>query len=131
MIIEAKGIEKSFGDLRVLKGIDFHVEKSEVVSIMGASGAGKTTLMRIITGPKLGTNRFKATPQMKAPKIPSSPAQSANSADTTIIVITTKKPLVGSVQRLKYRWASHGKTIVMMAKVATARMIRPPVVIAS
>ena len=37
MIIEAKGIEKSFGDLKVLKGIDFQVEKSEVVSIMGAS----------------------------------------------------------------------------------------------
>ena len=48
MIIEAKGIEKSFGDLRVLKGIDFHVEKSEVVSIMGASGAGKSTLLQIL-----------------------------------------------------------------------------------
>ena len=48
MIIEAKGIEKSFGDLRVLKGIDFQVEKSEVVSIMGASGAGKSTLLQIL-----------------------------------------------------------------------------------
>ena len=48
MIIEAKGIEKSFGDLRVLKGIDFQVDKSEVVSIMGASGAGKSTLLQIL-----------------------------------------------------------------------------------
>ena len=48
MIIEAKGIEKSFGDLKVLKGIDFQVEKSEVVSIMGASGAGKSTLLQIL-----------------------------------------------------------------------------------
>ena len=48
MIIEAKGIEKSFGDLRVLKGIDFQVEKSEVVAIMGASGAGKSTLLQIL-----------------------------------------------------------------------------------
>ena len=48
MIIEAKGIEKSFGDLRVLKGIDFHADKSEVVSIMGASGAGKSTLLQIL-----------------------------------------------------------------------------------
>ena len=48
MIIEAKGIEKSFGTLKVLKGIDFQVGKSEVVSIMGASGAGKSTLLQIL-----------------------------------------------------------------------------------
>lgn len=47
-IIQAKGIEKSFGALKVLKGVDFSVEKSEVVSIMGASGAGKTTLLQIL-----------------------------------------------------------------------------------
>lgn len=47
-MIEAKGIEKSFGTLKVLKGIDFQVEKSEVVSIMGASGAGKSTLLQIL-----------------------------------------------------------------------------------
>lgn len=48
MIIQAKGIEKSFGDLKVLKGIDLVVAKSEVVSIMGASGAGKSTLLQIL-----------------------------------------------------------------------------------
>lgn len=48
MIIEAKGIEKSFGTLKVLKGINFQVGKSEVVSIMGASGAGKSTLLQIL-----------------------------------------------------------------------------------
>lgn len=47
-MIQAKGIEKSFGNLKVLKGIDFSVRKSEVVSIMGASGAGKTTLLQIL-----------------------------------------------------------------------------------
>ena len=47
-MIQAKGIEKSFGALKVLKGIDFSVEKSEVVSIMGASGAGKSTLLQIL-----------------------------------------------------------------------------------
>lgn len=44
-IIEARGIEKSFGRLKVLKGIDLTVSRSEVLSIMGASGAGKTTLL--------------------------------------------------------------------------------------
>lgn len=48
MMIEAKGIEKSFGNLKVLKCIDFYAGKSEVVSIMGASGAGKSTLLQIL-----------------------------------------------------------------------------------
>lgn len=47
-IIEARGIQKSFGALNVLKGIDFTAEKSEVVAIMGASGAGKSTLLQIL-----------------------------------------------------------------------------------
>lgn len=47
-MIQAKGIEKSFGTLKVLKGIDFNVGKTEVVSIMGASGAGKSTLLQIL-----------------------------------------------------------------------------------
>ena len=64
MIIEAKGIEKSFGDLKVLKGIDFQVEKSEVVSIMGASGAGKSTLLQILgtlSTPDAGTLTIDGT----------------------------------------------------------------------
>lgn len=47
-MIKATGIEKSFGSLKVLKGIDFNVKTSEVVSIMGASGAGKSTLLQIL-----------------------------------------------------------------------------------
>lgn len=47
-MIQAKGIEKSFGSLKVLKGLDFTASKSEVVSIMGASGAGKSTLLQIL-----------------------------------------------------------------------------------
>lgn len=47
-MIQAKGIEKSFGALKVLKGIDFRADKAEVVSIMGASGAGKSTLLQIL-----------------------------------------------------------------------------------
>ena len=47
-MIQASGIEKSFGSLKVLKGIDLCVAKSEVVAIMGASGAGKSTLLQIL-----------------------------------------------------------------------------------
>ena len=64
MIIEAKGIEKSFGTLKVLKGIDFEVEKGEVTAIMGASGAGKSTLLQILgtlSTPDAGSLRIDGT----------------------------------------------------------------------
>ena len=48
MIIQAKGIEKNFGQLKVLRGVDFSADKAEVVAIMGASGAGKSTLLQIL-----------------------------------------------------------------------------------
>ena len=47
-MIELKNIKKSFGSLEVLKGIDLHIDKGEVVSIVGPSGAGKTTLLQIM-----------------------------------------------------------------------------------
>ena len=47
-MIDIKGITKSFGSLQVLKGIDLHIDKGEVVSIVGPSGAGKTTLLQIM-----------------------------------------------------------------------------------
>ena len=48
MIIQTRNIQKSFGNLQVLKGIDFDVESGEVVSIVGKSGAGKTTFLQIM-----------------------------------------------------------------------------------
>lgn len=47
-MITATGIEKTFGSLKVLKGIDFRADGAEVVSIVGASGAGKSTLLQIL-----------------------------------------------------------------------------------
>lgn len=47
-MIDIKNITKSFGSLQVLKGINLHIDKGEVVSIVGPSGAGKTTLLQII-----------------------------------------------------------------------------------
>ena len=48
MIIQTRNIQQSFGNLQVLKGIDFDVESGEVVSIVGKSGAGKTTFLQIM-----------------------------------------------------------------------------------
>lgn len=47
-MIEVKGLHKSFGDLHVLRGVDFHVEAGEVVVLIGASGSGKSTLLRCL-----------------------------------------------------------------------------------
>ena len=47
-ILEVKNFKKSFGDVNVLKGIDFELEKGKVLAIIGPSGGGKTTLLRCI-----------------------------------------------------------------------------------
>lgn len=47
-MIEVKNVTKSFGSLQVLKGISLHIDKGEVISIVGPSGAGKTTLLQIM-----------------------------------------------------------------------------------
>lgn len=48
MIIQAENIHKSFGALEVLKGVDLQVHKGEILSIVGASGVGKSTLLQIL-----------------------------------------------------------------------------------
>ena len=47
-ILEVKNLKKSFGELEVLKGIDFSLEKGDVMAVIGSSGNGKTTLLRCI-----------------------------------------------------------------------------------
>lgn len=47
-MIESKDITKSYGNLKVLKGVNFTISKGEIVSVVGASGAGKTTLLQIL-----------------------------------------------------------------------------------
>ena len=49
-MIAMQGVHKSFGTLEVLKGIDAHIEKGEVVCIVGPSGSGKSTILRCING---------------------------------------------------------------------------------
>jgi len=49
-MIEIQGVKKSFGALRVLRGIDLTVNKGEVISVIGASGSGKSTMLYCING---------------------------------------------------------------------------------
>ena len=61
MMIELRGITKSFGSLQVLKGIDLDIGRKEIVSIVGPSGTGKTTLLQImgtLDKPDAGTIRI-------------------------------------------------------------------------
>ena len=74
-MIEAAGITKSYGSVKVLRGIDFSASDREVISIVGASGAGKSTLLQILgslswpdTGKVLidGTDIFSLSPDALA-----------------------------------------------------------------
>ncbi|GAA3408201.1 ABC transporter ATP-binding protein [Paenibacillus hodogayensis] len=47
--IEVKGLRKSFKDKEVLKGVDFEVKRGEIFALLGSNGAGKTTIVRILT----------------------------------------------------------------------------------
>ena len=48
MILRAENIEKSYGELPILKGVNLEIKQNEIVSIVGTSGAGKTTLLQIL-----------------------------------------------------------------------------------
>ena len=49
-MITTKGLSKSFGDKKVLDGIDLDIQKGSIVGLLGPSGAGKTTMIKILTG---------------------------------------------------------------------------------
>ena len=72
--IVATGLRKSFGDHVVLDGIDLHVPRGTVFSLLGANGAGKTTVLKTISGildPQKGSIEFLGKPiqRMEADKI--------------------------------------------------------------
>ncbi|TIV63929.1 MAG: ATP-binding cassette domain-containing protein, partial [Mesorhizobium sp.] len=61
LVIEAKSIEKSFGDLTVVKGFSTRIQRGDRVGLVGPNGAGKTTLLKMLTGeltPDAGTVRL-------------------------------------------------------------------------
>ena len=64
-LLEAKGIVKSFGRVRALRGANFAVYPNEVVALVGDNGAGKSTLVKTLAGvhqPDAGEILFEGTP---------------------------------------------------------------------
>ena len=71
VLIKTVGLEKSFGDIEVLKGIDTEIKKGEVVVIIGPSGSGKSTFLRtlnLLESPTAGQIFFEGT-DITNPKI--------------------------------------------------------------
>ncbi len=64
-IISIRGLEKSFGELKVLRGIDLDIKRGEQITIIGPSGCGKSTLLSVLAGvrrPAGGTVSYKGAP---------------------------------------------------------------------
>ena len=72
LVIEAKGITKSYGDHVLIENLDFRLPPGGIVGVIGPNGAGKTTLFRMMVGtesPTLATIRSRRTPSNSATSI--------------------------------------------------------------
>lgn len=70
MLLEVRGLEKSFGGLRAISGVSFSVNEGEILGIIGPNGAGKTTLFNLISGflkPTAGFIKYKGRPIQNLP----------------------------------------------------------------
>ncbi len=70
MLLEIKGLSVYYGVIQALKGIDFSVDRGEIVALIGANGAGKTTTLHTISGmiePKAGEINFEGKDISKVP----------------------------------------------------------------
>ena len=69
-MLEVKDLEVYYGVIQAIKGISFHVDKGEVIALIGANGAGKTTTLHTVTGllsPKKGKVIFQGKDITKVP----------------------------------------------------------------
>ena len=69
-MLEVKDLKVYYGMIQAIKGVSFHVDEGEVIALIGANGAGKTTILHTISGlltPKEGTVTFEGTDIVKIP----------------------------------------------------------------
>ena len=70
MLLDVKGLEVGYGGIRAVKGIDLEVDEGELVCLIGANGAGKSTTLRAICGllaPRAGSARYAGTDTASVP----------------------------------------------------------------
>ncbi len=70
MMLEVKDIQVYYGMIQAIKGVSFHVNEGEVIALIGANGAGKTTILHTVSGllaPKSGTVMFEGKDITKIP----------------------------------------------------------------
>ena len=69
-MLEVKDLEVYYGMIQAIKGVSFHVDQGEVIALIGANGAGKTTILHTVTGllsPKKGSVVFEGQEVTKIP----------------------------------------------------------------
>ena len=69
-MLEVKDLQVSYGMIQAIKGISFEVNQGEVIALIGANGAGKTTILHTVTGllaPKAGSIMFEGQDITKVP----------------------------------------------------------------
>lgn len=80
-LLSVTGMESAYGRIKALKGISLHVGRGEVVALIGANGAGKTTFLRTVSGVQpmtAGTIEFEGRISAGCGRISASSAESAN-----------------------------------------------------
>ena len=118
-MIDVKNITKSFGSLQVLKGIDLHIDKGEVVSIVGPSGAGKTTLLQIIGTLDRPDNGQVIVDGIDTSKLSTKKLAAGISEDHLFVVVTARKGTISyknALERLPDELQKHfsGKNLMII-----------------